>query len=546
MKKRKKLSRKMTTICGIFVLILSTTLGLLGVYTYYKNVRKRYEQYVETLIKIADSYIDIEDMEQCIEDGNKTENYGQTQIDLDNIKNCSDVEYLYVIKPLNTAETDNAMYIWNAMTEEEKEGNEEIDSLGDLSKEGFTKEMAEEFMAAMDDEDHVHYYSNNTEDFGYMLTGMYPLQTKEGRAIALVCVDISMDQIYQNIKEYILFVLGGTVLIGVIFLLVLLRLVNQSVVFPMIRMSRSTEDFVKQSNSGVDPTQLSFIDPKVHTGDEIQVLSENLNEMTSQIVVYMGNLQEAAADKERVCAELNVATGIKSSLLPNVFPAFPERTEFDIYAKLKSSHEITGNFYDFFLIDPNHLAVVIGDVNGTGIPAALLIVITQTLIKNYTKLGFEPEKVFSKANEQLSESNEGMTTMAFLGILDLTTGIFCYVNAGHSLPLLKHAGEVFEPLSAKDCFVLGSMEGVPYWQQSVQLSQGDMLFFYTKGLVEAENRDQVQYSYEHMHMRLNQILGQVYELSDIFDMMSEDLEKFMEEESVKEDVTMMLFRYFGR
>ena len=535
----------MTAICGVFVLVLSVTLGVLGVFTYYENVRKRYEQYVETIIKIAGSHIDITDMEQCMENGNKSGNYMRTQVQLDNIKSHSDVEYLYVIQPLHVGESDNARYVWNAVTGEENEIYGEISSLGDLSGQGFSSEMAERFMEVMEGEDEVAYYANNTAEFGYMLTGMYPLRNSMGQSIALVCVDISMNQIYQDINQYILFVLCGTLLVGAIFLLVLLRLVNKSVVFPVIRMSQSTEDFVQQSNRETDPSGLVFRDPKIFTGDEIQLLGENLKEMTSKLVVYMGNLQEAAADRERISAELNVATDIKSSMLPNVFPAFPERTEFDIYAKLWSANEVTGDFYDFFLIDQNHLAVVIGDINGVGIPAALLIVITQTLIKNYAKLKFDPQKVLTEANNQLSESNEGMTATAFLGILDLANGIFTYVNAGHVAPLLKHAGGAFEPLPARDCFVLGSMAGVPYRQQSVQLVQGDMLFLYTKGLSEAENREQVQYSYEHMHMRLNQVLGEVYELSDMLEAMTRDVEEFLDGEPSKQDMTMLLLRYFG-
>ena len=543
MNKRKKLGRKMTAICGIFVLVLSVTLGMLGIFTYHKNVRKRYEQYVATIIKIAESYIDIADMEQCMEIGNKTENYIRTQMHLDNIKSHSDVEYLYVIQPLHTGESDNARYVWNAVTGDEKEIYGEISSLGDLSGEGFSSGMAERFMFVMAGGEEVAYCSNKTAEFGYMLTGMYPLRNSEGRSIALVCVDISMNQIYQDINQYILFVLGGTLFIGAIFLLVLLRLVNISVVYPVIRMSQSMEDFVQQSNRESDPSGLVFQDPKIFTGDEIQLLGENLKEMTSRLVVYMGNLQEAAADRERISAELNVAAGIKSSMLPSVFPAFPERPEFDIYAKLLSAGEMKGDFYDFFLIDQNHLAVVIGDVNGVGVPAALLIVITQTLIKNYAKLKFDPQKVLAEANNQLSESNEGMTVTAFLGILDLAGGTFTYVNAGHVPPLLKHAGGAFEPLPAKDCFVLGSMAGVPYRQQSVQLVQGDMLFLYTKGLVEAENREQVQYSKEHMHMRLNQVLGESYELSDILEVMARDVEEFLGTEPAKQDIIMLLFRY---
>ena len=545
MKKEKKLSRKMTAICVIFVLVLSVTLGMLGAYTYKENVERRYEQYAEAVIRIAESHIDIGDMEQCMENGDKTESYEQTQILLNNIKSRSEVEYLYVIQPLNTAEIDNAMYVWNAVTLEEQTGDQKINSLGDLSGEGFTGEMAEVFMEAMDGGDEVVYYSNNTADFGYMLTGMYPLRNADGHAVALICADISMNQINQDIRQYILFVLSGTVLVGTVFLLVLLRLVNQSVVFPVIRMSGSAEDFVKQSSRETDPSRLSFRDPKVFTGDEIQLLSENLKEMTSKLVTYMGNLQTAAADKERISAELNVTSDIKASMLPNVFPAFPERGEFDIYADLLTADEMSGDFYNFFLVDQNHLAVVIGTVNGTGIPAALLIVITQTLIKNYTKLGFEPEKVLSETNNQLSESNEGMTVTAFLGILDLITGTFSYVNAGHDVPLFKHAGGEFEPLPAKDCFVLGSMAGVPYWQQSVQMVQGDMLFLYTKGLIEAENRERMEYSMEHMHMRLNQVLGEVYELTDILDVMIRDVDDFLAEELARQDITMMMLRYFG-
>ena len=545
MKTRKKLSRKMTAICGIFVLFLSVTLGLLGVCTYKKNVEERYEQYAETIIGIAGSYIDIEDMAQCIETGEKTENYERTQVQLNNIKNHSDVEYLYVIQPLNSSKIDNAMYVWNAMTQDEQETYREINTLGDLSGEDFTERMAKDFMEAVNGGDEIAFHANNTADFGHMLTGMYPLRGSDGRTIALVCADISMNQIYQDIYRYISFVLCGTLLVGAVFLLVLLRLVSKSVISPVIRMSRSTEDFVHQSNSETDPSRLVFQDPMVSTGDEIQLLSENLNAMTSRLVVYMGNLQEAAADKERISAELNVAADIKSSMLPNVFPAFPERTEFDIYASLQTASEMSGDFYDFFLIDRNHLVVVIGDVNGIGVPAALLIVITQTLIKNYAKLGFEPEKVLTEANNQLSESNEGMTTTAFLGILDLASGTFTYVNGGHVTPLLKHAGGEFEPLPAKDCFVLGSMAGVPYWQQSVQLVQGDMLFLYTKGLIEAENREQVQYSFEHMHMWLNRVIGEVYELQKILDIMTRDVENFMGGEPAKQDITMLLLRYFG-
>lgn len=542
-KTKKKLSRKLAVICSIFAFILSMALGALGFYTYYKNIVEQYRQYISTIVSIASGAIDVEDMKQCVETGIKSEQYEKTQLELDNIKSRSQVEFIYVIKPLNTASVDNAMYVWNAVTQEEREEFETIDSLGDLSGDGFPQDMAEYFMLAMQGKNEVTYLSNRSE-FGYVLTGLYPLRLEDGETIGIIGVDIPMDKIYSDLHQYLVYVVIGTLMIAAIFLFCFLRMLNRYVVSPVLRMSDSAADFVEQSNSGLLPSQLVFRDPDVHTEDEIQLLGENLNRMTSELIAYMGNLRQVTAEKERISAELDVATNIQLSMLPCIFPAFPERTEFDIYAKLAVAREMGGSFYDFFLVDQTHLAVIAGEIQGKGVPAALLMMITKTLIKNYAQLGYSPAQVFAETNNQLSDSNEGMTTTAFLGILDLVSGEFDYVNAGHCVPLFKHAGGEFEWLPAKDCFVLGGMERVPYWQQSVKLAQGDLLFLYTKGLVEAENRTRVQYSSEHMRMRLNQVMGEVYALQDIVGIMEEDVKHFQEGAPQEKDIVMVLLRFF--
>ena len=259
----------------------------------------------------------------------------------------------------------------------------------------------------------------------------------------------------------------------------------------------------------------------------------------------MENLTAVTAEKERIGAELNVSTQIQADMPPNIFPAFPDRSEFDIYASLEVAEEMGGSFYDLFLVDQNHLALVVGEIKGRGIPAALLMVITKTLIKNHAQLGYSPDRVFAETNNQLSESNEGMTTTAFLGIVDLATGVLSYVNAGHCVPLFKHAGNDFEPLPAKNCFVLGSMAGVPYWQQSIQLVQGDLLFLYTRGLTEAENEGRVQYSDAQMQIRLNQAMKEAYDLEEICRIMTDDVEAFLEGAVKRQDIVMLLFRFFG-
>lgn len=542
---QKRLSRKMAAICSMFALTISITLGVLGFYTYYHNIMEQYRLYIETIVKLAESTIKVEDMMRCIETREKSRQYEQTQKELDNIKSRAHVEFIYVILPLNDGVTDNAMYVWNAVTEEEQKIFTDIDSLGDLSGEGFPTEVSRHFMPAMEGSREIVYVPNSTEEFDYVLTGLYPVCGADEKPQALIGVDIRMDEIYMRLYQYLLYVVTGTVCIGGIFLFLFLRVLKKSVVLPVIRMADSAEDFVRQSNGSLEPSQLVFQDPYVDTGDEIQFLSESLKVMTAELVEYMGNLKKVAADRERISAELNVATGIQSSMLPRIFPAFPERTEFDIYASIQVAREMGGSFYDLFLVDQNHLALVIGEIKGRGIPAALLMVITKTLIKNHAQLGYSPDKVLAETNNQLSESNEGMTTTAFLGIVDLTTGVLTYVNAGHSVPLLKHAGKEFAPLPVKNCFVLGSMAGVPYWQQSIQLVQGDLLFLYTKGLAEAENGGHVQYSAEHMQMRLNQALKEAYALDELCKIMADDVEEFLDGAVRQQDIAMLFFRFFG-
>lgn len=226
----------------------------------------------------------------------------------------------------------------------------------------------------------------------------------------------------------------------------------------------------------------------INTGDELEELAQVVQTMAVKLKDYIGDLQRVTAEKERIGAELNVATTIQVSMLPCIFPAFPDRDEFDIFASMLAAKEVGGDFYDYFLIDDNHLAVVIADVSGKGIPAALFMVIAKTLIKNSAQSGKTPSEVFETVNNQLCENNSaGMFVTAFMGYLEMRTGLFTYVNAGHNPPVLRRYGGVFERLEVKPGFVLACMEDTVYQQQQLQLQRGDTLFLYTDGVTEAAN-----------------------------------------------------------
>lgn len=224
------------------------------------------------------------------------------------------------------------------------------------------------------------------------------------------------------------------------------------------------------------------------SNDETALLGNAFNSMTDSLKNYIQNLSRITAEKERIGTELDIARNIQASMLPCIFPAFPDRQEFDIYATMNPAKEVGGDFYDFFMVDERHLAIVVADVSGKGVPAALFMVIGKTLIKDHTQPGRDLGEVFTEVNDLLCEANsEGLFITAFEGVLDLASGEFNFVNAGHEIPYICRKHENFEPYKIKAGFVLAGMEGIRYQCASLQLEPGDKIFQYTDGVTEATN-----------------------------------------------------------
>ena len=277
-----------------------------------------------------------------------------------------------------------------------------------------------------------------------------------------------------NSVVYRFIALTGVIIAAV---LVLSILVSGSVTKPM---SKLTEGVIEVGKGNLD-NKIS-IDSK----DEIGLLASCFNKMTDDLSEYIENLQLITAEKEHISAELNVARKIQSSMLPSIFPPFPERNEFEIFASMLPAKEVGGDFYDFFLIDEDTLAVVVADVSGKGIPAALFMVIAKTLIKNSAQAGMGPKEVFETVNNTLCENNDAaMFVTAFMGYLNLRSGKFTCVNAGHNPPLIKKTGGEYEFLKTKPSFILAGVEGISYSEVELTLQEGDIIYLYTDGVTEA-------------------------------------------------------------
>ena len=264
---------------------------------------------------------------------------------------------------------------------------------------------------------------------------------------------------------------------------------------------------------------------RIHTGDEIQMLSESVLKMEEDINAYIENLTRVTAEKERIGAELDVAAHIQADMLPSIFPPYPDRKEIDIYATMTPAKEVGGDFYDFFLVDEDHLALVMADVSGKGVPAALFMVIAKTLLKNRAQMGASPKEVLESVNNQLCENNESeMFVTVWLGIYQLSTGKLTAANAGHEYPAVKREGEGFSLYKDRHGLVLAGMENSRYREYELTLAPGEAIFVYTDGVPEATDAENRLFGTDRMLSALNahpeasaqELLGRVKEEIDGF------------------------------
>lgn len=270
----------------------------------------------------------------------------------------------------------------------------------------------------------------------------------------------------------------------------------------------------------------------VRSNEEFSVLSDDINSTVDTLKRY---IKEA---DERIDKELEFARQIQHSALPSVFPPYPNRFDFDIYAQMYTAKEVGGDFYDFYLLGKDKLAFLIADVSGKGIPAAMFMMTAKTLIKSLVESGIEPSDAFTKANNKLCENNEaGMFVTAWLGILDLNTGLLKYVNAGHNPPLIKRNGGYFEYICSKPNFILAVMKNIKYKANEIQLSPEDEIFLYTDGVTEAANVSNELFGADRLLESLNE--KDNLSVNQLCNKVKNDVDKFVGNALQFDDITIL-------
>ena len=317
--------------------------------------------------------------------------------------------------------------------------------------------------------------------------------------------------------------------------------IRNIVIRPIIREKIIIENYEHDKDPKVAANQLATI----NTRNEIERLAGSFSSMVTELDRYIDEIRTVTEEKERIGAELSVATRIQADMLPSNFEAFHDRNDFDLYARMTPAKEVGGDFYDFFMIDDDHIALVMADVSGKGVPAALFMVIAKTLIKNHAVMGRTPSSILSTVNEQLCErNNEEMFVTVWLAIIELSTGKGVAANAGHEHPALKKAGSNWELVVYRHSPAVATMEGLNFKEHDFILDPGDSLFVYTDGVTEATNAEDELFGTDRMLEALNTDKDVTCEKT--LDNVKAGIDAFVKDAPQFDDITMMCFTYKGK
>ena len=344
---------------------------------------------------------------------------------------------------------------------------------------------------------------------------------------------IPKDELFANtyMLEKILFLVG---LGGLILLFTLSLLVARSISAPLKKMALVT------GKVGEGDFDIDFVEK--NRLDEVGKLARSFIDMAQALKKYMSDLTLATVSKERIESELRIASDIQKSMLPSIFPPFPDREDFDIYALMRPAREIGGDFFDFFLLDEDHLCVSVGDVSGKGVPAALFMAVTKYLIEASTGVDTQISMSLEKVNSLLARNNETCTFVTvFLGVLDLKSGEFVYANAGHNPPLIWTENGEVQLLETVGGPLLGILDPANFAIGKATLVPDGRLLIYTDGVTEAFNKEGNVFSEEHLIEIVNR--NRNLDAKSIAQTVLKEIDQFCEFVSQSDDITIMVLHY---
>lgn len=380
-----------------------------------------------------------------------------------------------------------------------------------------------------------HYDSESGRSY---YNGYIPV-TFEGKPIFYLCLKYNWTDFRNELFAHMRDSLISELIIVVVLNTLLMLFLHLNAIRPLSKVTQSVRKYMDDKNSNLVVDAMN----KIKIRNEVGVLAGSISELASEIDRYTGENLRLNAEKERIGAELELATKIQSNMLPSRFPAFPEHHEFDIYASMDPAKEVGGDFYDFFFVDEDHLALVIADVSGKGVPAALFMMSSMILIKTYTTIGGTPADILNAVNMQVCSNNEAkMFVTVWLGILEISTGKLTTSSAGHEYPFININGK-YELFKDKHGMPIGTFKKSKYRNEELILKTGDSIFVYTDGVAEATDKDNQLFGTERTLEALN--TSSDASPKEILKNVRGAVDGFVKDAPQFDDLTMLCLRYNG-
>lgn len=519
----KQLATKIAKTCCLFAVIISVLIGvLLGISSYRAQIEDYSNRAFGFTRMIAD-HIDADSLEHYLDTKEKDDYYNEIEAYIGDIRKYNNIDYIYV----GQARDDELHYVWGSFINAADE-DFVVGHVDKLSKEARKK---------------VHFYDGNEQFLVYTMpgSGLYgaagtPLKNSRGEVVGFVSADVDMNNIISYfIKSFVKLLIMTAIVTAFVSYLLYKRTKNQ-IVKPLLSVKSAVGEMIDH----IEDEENIQID--CNTGDEIEELANAFTKMNADMKVYIEKIKDMTIERQKIQSDLEAAASIQRSALVHEFPC---TDNYEIFAIMDPAKEVGGDFYDFFPLDDTHMVALVADVSGKGVPAAMLMVSARTFIRNAFLYGQPTEKVFENVNNRITEqSDDGFFITALGGVLDLTSGEFKFVNAGHLPPFIRRKNGNFEKRPVKAELVLGCFHGTEYHTDSIILEPGDRMFLYTDGVTEAMNPDKNEYGFDNLLESLNRHAAE--DQHGFVEALAEDISIFAKDTPQNDDITMLCLDFKKR
>lgn len=534
MKKIRKITSSFAfRIIGCIICLLLTYNLIVQTIGYLQFTESLTKEYNDTAFRTAETAV-------TLVNGDKIDEYLRTRGDSDEYRDrlnrmdilCDkqNVTLIYVIA-VDTSDYGRFVNIFNSVNKNSDYSRWEIGYQRDTTNE----EYAQTYRAIYENglERGTVLRTTNLRGKEPHITSLVPVKDSNGDVRAILCVQRPMAELVAGRQKYLKSVGNTAIFLSIVACFSTAIFLKRQFVRPVKTIIGEAARFAKESTA-IENKALQ----NISNVQEIRDLGASVEKMEADTLQYMKNLMQVTAERERIDTELSLATRIQANMLPNIFPAFPDRIEFDIHASMTPAKEVGGDFYDFFLIDDDHLGLVMADVSGKGVPAALFMMMAKILLYNYAMMGGTPHEVLERLNGTICKNNDdSMFVTVWFGIYTISTGKVTAANAGHEYPIIKHGENGFEIMKDRHGFVIGGMNGLKYRDYEFDLEPGDILFLYTDGVTESTDASGNMFGTERLLETLNRT--SLDSAKELLEVVHAEVEAFVGTAPQFDDLTML-------